>query len=100
MLEFAKTEEFFTNISVGSLSAIPRWRFARVLEVKAGDSHSPRLGNALGAFYLSTCEIAQGKNLLVEHIINRETHHGVLRMVLFGSIMRAYLYLAEKSDRA
>ena len=100
VLEYVKDAKFFTEVSVGALSAIPRWKFARVLEARTKGAHSPRLGNALRAFFVATCEISQGKNLLVEHIINREPSCDSIRMALFGAIMRSYLYLAEKSSSA
>ena len=100
VLEYVKDSKFFMDVVIGALSAIPRWKFARVLEAKAEDTYSPRLGNAMRAFYSSTCEILQGKNVLVEHILNREPECGVIRMALYGAIMRSYFYLAEKCDRS
>ena len=98
VLGYVRSSKFFVDICVGALSAIPRWRFARVLDAKTKHAFSPRLGNALGAFYSATCDISQGKNALTEHIVNRDPCDGELRMTLFGSIMRSYLYVDEKCE--
>ena len=78
--EYVDGAKFFTDVAAGSLSSIPRWRFAWVLEAQAEEAHSPRTGNALRAFLLPTCEISQGKNLLVAHIANRGSSCGLLRV--------------------
>ena len=83
---------------VGALSAIPRWHFARALDVKGEEGISPRLGNAIEAYYQSTLEILRGRNELVEHLVGREPESGEIRLSLFGSLMRPYLYLAERND--
>ena len=98
MLDFVKTDVFPLEVSVGALSAVPRWRFARVLEAKGEDSSSPRLHDALLAMYKSTCEIGRGCNVLKEHISNKETDAGAYRLSLYGAIMRSYLYMAEKNS--
>ena len=97
VLTYVKGPEFFTDVCVGALSAIPRWHFARVLEVKGAAGTSPRLGNALVAYYESTCQITRGRNELVEHLVNREPDVGEIKLCLFGSLMRSYLYLADKN---
>ena len=98
VLTYVKGPKFFTDVCIGALSAIPRWHFARALEVKGGEGVTPRLGNALVTYYESTCEISRGRNELVEHIVSREPSEGELRLALFGSLMRSYLYLADKND--
>ena len=100
VLSYVKDPKFFIDVCVGALSCIPRWRFARVLEVKEGEGVTPRLGNALAAYYDSTSDIARGRNELVEHLVNREPEEGVLRLTLFGSLMRSYLYLADKNGES
>ena len=98
VLQFVKSELFYLEVTVGALSAIPRWHFARVLESKEGDSTSPRLWKALLAFYIKTCEILKGENVVTEHIISRESDSGMFRLTLYGALMRAYLYMAEKNS--
>ena len=98
VLEYVKEEAFYTDVCVGALSAIPRWRFARTLETREDDSITPRLGNALKAFHSSTAEITRGRNVLAEHLVNRESSADILRMVLYGALMRSYLYLVEKNN--
>ena len=99
VLEYVRSPKFFTDISIGALSAIPRWKFARVLEGKNEDGFYPRLSKALDAFYRETCDISQGNNALVEQVVTRDPSAGTLRLTLFGALMRAYLYLAEKAER-
>ena len=96
VLDFVKTDVFFLDVSVGALSAIPRWHFARVLEANDADSSSPRLQDAILAMYESACEIVRGCNVLTEHISNKETDAGAYRLSLYGAIMRPYLYMTEK----
>ena len=98
VLSYVKEAKFFNDVCAGALSAIPRWKFARVLEAKGSDGISPRLGKAISAFFKSTRTIICGENVLVEHIINREPSADTLRMSLFGALMRSYLYLADKHD--
>ena len=97
VLAFVKEPEFSTGVCVGALSAVPRRRFARALEVKGEAATSPRLGNALAAFYHPTCEISRGRNQLAEHLVNREPTAGEIRLALRGSLIRSYLYLADKN---
>ena len=96
VLRFAKSYAFYLDIAAGALSAIHRWHFARVLESRGADSSSPRLWNALLAFYESTCEIIRGCNAATEHILNRAADPGVYRLTLYGALIREYLYMAEK----
>ena len=98
VVEYVKGDAFYIHVCVGALSAIPRWRFARVLEVRSDEGITPRLGNALQDFYKSTSEITCGSNALTEHIVNRDPSAGTLRLLLNASLMRAYLYLVEKND--
>ena len=56
------------------------------------------LGGAVVAFSKSTCEITRAENAPTDHIINREEDPGLLRMTLYGSIMRACLYLDERNS--
>ena len=93
-LAYTKNDALYSDACVGSLSAIPRWRFARVLESRGEEGATPRLDNALSAFYDSTSKMTWGSNVLTEHILNKDPSAANLRMLLYGSLMRAYLYLA------
>ena len=86
------------DVLIGSLSAIPRWRFARALCSEDIDATDNRSTQALSAFYESTSEILDSKNIVVEHLVNRETDAGLVRLMLYGALMRCYLYLAEKNE--
>ena len=90
----------YVELIVGALSSIPRWRFARAIGVRECDTYTPRLGNALDTFYTSTCEVVEGRNLLAEHLVNRERESGAIRLTLYAALVRAYLYLADKNDPA
>ena len=100
VLQFVKADVFYLDVAVGDLPAIPRWHFARVLESMEGDSTSPRLGKALLAFYEKTCEIVRGENVVTENVIDREADPRVFKLTLYGALMRAYLYMAEKNSFA
>ena len=65
-----------------------------------GGSTSPRLGKALLAFYEKTCEIVRGENVVTENVIDREADPRVFKLTLYGALMRAYLYMAEKNSFA
>ena len=39
-LDFARSDEFYAHILIGSLSSIPRWRYASVLE-EVDRAHGP-----------------------------------------------------------
>ena len=97
VLDYTRSIKFHSDICIASLSSIPRWRFARALEDREATGTSPRLGTAMRAFYASTCSIIRGGDLLTEHLINRDPNAGTLRLSLYGSLMRAYLYLAERN---
>ena len=86
------------DVLIGSLSAIPRWSFARALCSEDIDATAHRSTQALSAFYQSASEILDSKNIVVEHLVNRETDAGVVRLMLYGALMRGYLYLAEKNE--
>ena len=94
----SRANTLYVELVVGALSSIPRWHFARALGVRECDSYSPRLGNALDKFYTSTREVVEGRNILVEHLVNRERESGVIRLTLYASLMRSYLYLSDKND--
>ena len=100
VLTYVNDEVFYSDICVGALSAIPRWHFARVMEARGEDGVTPRLSNALLAFRESTCQISSARNVLAEHLLNREPSSGILRMTLYGSLLREYSYLAEKKEYA
>ena len=87
-----QVSEFFIDVCVGALSAIPRWRFSRALEVKVLEGAAPRLENALVSYYEPPCEISRGRNDLTEHIVNREPEAGEIMLVLFGSLLCALSY--------
>ena len=80
VLEYVNGDAVYSDICDGALSAIPRWHFARALEARGDEGVTPRLGNALLAFYESTCEIARSRNGLKENILNRDPSDGILRM--------------------
>ena len=100
MLEYTQSGKFYIDVCVASLSAIQRWHFARALDVRETKGTAPRLGSALLAFYVSTRDIVRGGDTLTEHMANRDPCAGVLRLSLYGPLMRAYLYHAEKNMRA
>lgn len=91
---------FFDELLAGALSAIHRWCFAMALCTREPDAASHRLVQALNSFYKSTCEIADAENVLAENVVNREKEAGLLRLNVYGALMRSYLYLAEKNDTA
>ena len=100
VLDFVKGGEFRPQLDVGALSAMPLWRFDREIEERGRESCAPRRKSALSSFLKSTCESTCPGNVLTDHIINREENAALLRMTLYGSLMRAYLYLSEKNSSA
>ena len=94
VLDFVQGGEFYHQLAMGALSAIHLWRFARRTRRKGGDAGAPRLKGALASFFKSTFEITSAENVPTGHIINREESAGLLRMTLYGSIMRDCLYFA------
>ena len=97
MLGYSRTGALYSDVCIGALSSMPRWHFARASESQGSDGATPRLSNALRVFRGSTSEMVQGRNVLVEHILNKDPAAGELRMALHGSLMRAYLYLVGKT---
>ena len=55
----------------------------------------PRMRDS--SIYDSTGEITRFRYELADHIVNRGPEAGIIRLILFGSLIRAYLWLAEKS---
>ena len=58
---FSKSDEFYEYILVGALSAIPRWRYARALEVKDREPGCAGTEDALQALLESTNGIIGGR---------------------------------------
>ena len=96
---YISSNTFYSDICVGALSAIPRWKFAQKLESRGDEGCSKRLTKALTAFYEETRAITLSKNVLVEHVVNRDPMGNTLRMLIYGAMIRAYVYLVEKNDR-
>ena len=96
VVSYSGTEDFFEDILIASLSAIPRWRYARTLESIGRDQGSARTADSLRALLVSTREIIEGENSLCDHLINECGSQWVLRMCLYSSLMRTALYISEK----
>lgn len=99
VVQFSRSEDFFEGILIGSLSSIPRWRYAATLEAKGRKASCARTSDALQALLRSTRVILSGKNVLCEFLINRDSSHEVFRLALYSSLMRASLYMSEKNDK-
>ena len=98
VIEYTQSEKFYSDVCIASLSSIPRWSFARVIEEREEKKGtSSRLGSALRAFYITMCKMVSGRDLLTEHLVNRGPSAGVLRLSLYAPLMRAYLYMAQKN---
>ena len=97
VVNFSKSEEFYENILIGSLSSIPRWRYARALADRKAGQGEPRTTNALSALFESTKTILKGENYTVEHFVNREANQNLIRLSIYASIMRTAVYLSEKN---
>ena len=98
-VQFSRSEDFYGDILIGSLSSIHRWRYASTLEAKDRRTSCARTSDALQALLRSTKEIVGGKNVLCEFLINRDSPNAVFRLTLYSSLMRAELYISEKNDK-
>ena len=97
--QFARSEDSHDDIIVGSLSSIPRWRYASALDAKARNPGCARTEEALQELLESTKEIIGGKTFLCEYLINRDASDAVFRLAFYSSLMRAALYISEKNDK-
>lgn len=84
---------------MGSLSSIPRWRYADVLEALGRETGTPRSEEALMALLDSARGIIIGKNFLVEKMVNNDKSSGAIRICLYAALMRTAIYLSEKDKR-
>ena len=98
VLAFTRGEKFHEDILIVSLSSIPRWVYARVIEEKESEDSSQRCNRALRAFLESSREILKGKNQVVEHFLKQEDNEGGIRLSLYAALMRTALYLNEKNE--
>ena len=96
---FSKSDEFYEDILVGALSAIPRWRYARAIEVKGREPGCARTEDSLQALLGSKKEIIGGRNALCEYLIRRGWADAIVRLSLYSSLMRASLCISEKMIR-
>ena len=72
MLLVTPFEEFPLSVSVAVISAAPRWRFARCLEIERDGVEEPQFGGivkALKSFSLETDAIIGGKDNFAESLI-------------------------------
>ena len=97
VVSYSRSDEFYGEILIGSLSAIPRWRYARVLEVKGRDPGCARTQEALQALLESTKEVISGENALCEFLIPGKSD-ALARLALYSSMMRTAFYISEKNE--
>ena len=98
VLEFSRSEKFHEDILIGSLSSIPRWVYARVIEGEEREDSYKRANRALEEFLESSREIINGQNQVVEHFLGGIEGEGDMRLSLYSALMRTALYLNEKND--
>ena len=98
MVTYSKSDEFYEEIPIGSLSATTRWRYARALEVKDRAPGSARTQEERQALLESTKEAIGGENAICEFLINRDGSDAITGLALYSSLMRAALYISEKND--
>ena len=70
-LEFTQGRSYSWNVLIATISALPRWRFARSLEADECDGCDSRLISARKSYYISCQEIVLGLNHFAEFFINR-----------------------------
>ena len=97
VLDFSTSDEFYEHILLGSLSSIPRWRYAASLDAVDREPGTARSDKALMDLLDSTREIICGKNFLVEHLVSMDKNPLRIRLTLYTSLMRTALYLSEKN---
>ena len=98
VVTFSRSEDFYENILIGSLSSIPRWKYARKLEEINHVEGKSRTAEASAVILESTRSIIKGENFTVEHFINREPNQNKIRLSLYAALLRTALYLSEKND--
>ena len=84
------------DLLVGSLSSIPRWRFARKLEGRGDEPNDKRVPDAMEALSKSTKDVLDGSNVVVEFLINREPCAERIRLKLYAALTRSMLYMEKK----
>ena len=97
VLEFCRSDEFYEHILLGSLSSIPRWRYAAALDAVDREPGAARTEESLMDLLDSTREIISGKNYLVEHLVCNDKNPTRIRLALYASLMRSAVYLSEKN---
>ena len=98
-MTYSRSESLTEELLVGSLSSIPRWRFARKLEGRGEEPITRRVPDAMDAFLRSSSEIITGLNTVVEFLINRETSAPRIKLKLYAALTRSILYLEKKDSR-
>ena len=71
VLDFTQGRAYSWNVLIATISALPRWRFARPLEADERDGADTRLISAQKSYYISCQEIVLGMNHFAEFFINR-----------------------------
>ena len=60
-MTYSRSEAFTEELLIGSLSSIPRWRFARKLEGLGEEPITRRVPDAMESFIRSSSEIITGE---------------------------------------
>lgn len=95
-LMYSRSQGFTEELLVGSLSSIPRWRFARKLEGCGDEANVRRVPEAMDAFRESTVKILSGSNTIAEFLVNREDCAPRIKLKLYAALTRSLLYMERK----
>ena len=69
--DYASDREYEWEVIVATISAIPRWKFARSVEAIQGSPKCSRFSRAKGSYFLACQEIVLGMEACAEFFINR-----------------------------
>ena len=100
VVDYVSDADFVPGLALSVCTTNPRWTFARKINRKV-DEPSPRRNigilDALRTIIEDYRNIISGNDIAANFVINRLPSSTSTRMLVFSTIMRGLLYLAEKN---